>query len=285
VSFDLVLATVGRTDDVARFLRALEAQSHRHFRLLVVDQNADERLAPILAGFEKAFEILRLRSQPGLSRARNAAFAQVRADIVAFPDDDCWYPSDLLQRVADFFAAHPEWDGLGVRPVDELGRQAAGRADTEAGAMTVYNLWGRVGSYTLFLRRPVLDEVGPFDETLGVGSSTPWRAGEDLDYVARAVRAGLGIFYDPSLRVYHPRKREHSSRPDVRQGYEYGAGFGRALRKNRLPWWFATYCVVRSCGASLLNLLALRPARARFYFAVARGRVRGWTGARTEASA
>ncbi|MEX2556624.1 MAG: glycosyltransferase family A protein [Actinomycetota bacterium] len=281
--FDLVLATVGRTQDVVRFLRALEAQSYRDFRLLVVDQNSDERLAPVLVGFEKAFEIVRLRSQPGLSRARNAAFAHLAADIVAFPDDDCWYPRDLLQRVADFFAAHPKWDGLGVRPVDELGRQSAGRADTEAGAMTAYNLWGRVGSYTLFLRRPVLDEVGPFDETLGVGTSTPWRAGEDLDYVARAVNAGRRVFYDPSLHVHHPQKREHTSRPDVRQGYEYGAGFGRALRKNRLPWWFATYCVVRSCGASLLNLLAGRPARARFYLAVARGRVCGWLGVRTEA--
>jgi GT2 family glycosyltransferase len=283
--FDLILATVGRTEEVARFLQALDAQSYPRFRVIVANQNDDDRLAPILAGFEDAFAILRVRSEPGLSRSRNVALEHVEADVVGFPDDDCWYPLDLLQRVADFFATHPEWDGLGVRPVDELGRQAAGRADTEAGAMTVYNLWRRVGSYTLFLRRPVLDEVGPFDETLGVGTSTPWRAGEDLDYVARAVRAGLRIFYDPSLGVYHPRKREHSSRPDARQGYEYGAGFGRALRKNGLPWWFATYCVVRSCGASLLNLLALRPARARFYFAVARGRVRGWMGTRTEASA
>jgi GT2 family glycosyltransferase len=279
VSFDLVLATVGRTDHVARFLRALEAQAYRDVRLLVVDQNADERLAPILAGSAKAFEIVRLHSQPGLSRARNVALGHTRADIVAFPDDDCWYPPDLLERVADFFAEHPDWDGLGVRPVDELGQAAAGGAHAEAGAMTLYNLWGRVGSYTLFLRRPVLDDVGPFDETLGVGASTPWRAGEDLDYMARAVRAGRRVFYDPSLHVYHPQKRERSSRPDVRQGYEYGTGFGRALRKNRLPWWFATYCVVRSGGASLLSLLALRPALARFYLAVARGRVRGWTSA------
>jgi glycosyltransferase involved in cell wall biosynthesis len=245
--------------------------------LLVVDQNADERLAPILAGLDNAFEIVHLRSEAGLSRARNAALGQVRADVVAFPDDDCWYPPGLLERVAGFFGAQPEWDGLGVRAVDELGRAAAGGADRETGAMTLYNLWRRVGSYTLFLRRGVLDEVGPFDETLGVGASTPWRAGEDLDYVARAVRAGRRVFYDPSLHVHHPQKREHSSRPDAREGYEYGAGFGRALRKNRLPWWFATYCVARSAGASLLNLLALRPARARFYLAVARGRVRGWT--------
>jgi glycosyltransferase involved in cell wall biosynthesis len=279
VGFDLVLPTVGRAEDLTRFLRALETQSYRHFRLLVVDQNSDDRLVQVLAPFETAFEMVRLRSEPGLSRARNVALAHVTADVVAFPDDDCWYPANLLARVAGALDAHAEWDGLGVRPVDEHGRQAAGREDPRPGPMTLSNLWRRVGSYTLFLRRDAVEAIGEFDEELGVGAGTPWGGGEDLDYVARAVRAGRRIYYDPTLVVHHPRKREHVSDPDPQQGYAYGAGFGRALRKNGIPWWFAAYSVVRSSGASLLNLLAGRPARARFYLAVARGRLRGWTSA------
>lgn len=284
-TIDLVLATVGRTKEPAHFVRTLEAQTYRGFRLIVVDQNADDRLAPILAGVEGAFPILHLHAQLGLSRARNLALEHVEADVAAFPDDDCWYPPRLLERVASLFSAHPEWDGVSGRAIDETGRASAGRPDTTAGAMTVLNLWRRVASFTLFLRHSLIDAVGPFDEALGVGAGTPWGGGEDLDYVARSVRRGLYIHYDPTLSVHHPQKREHSSRPDARQGYEYGAGFGRAIRKNCLPWWFVGYCVVRSCGASLLNLLALRPERARFYLAVARGRVRGWTGARTDAEA
>ena len=42
-----------------------------------------------------------VESARGLSRARNAGLRMIAGDIVSFPDDDCWYPPDLLQRVAD----------------------------------------------------------------------------------------------------------------------------------------------------------------------------------------
>jgi glycosyltransferase involved in cell wall biosynthesis len=272
---DLVLATVGRTDEPARFLRALGAQTYREFRLIVVDQNGDDRLAPVLEPFHRAFPVVYLTAPPGLSRARNVALAHLEADLAAFPDDDCWYEPDLLLRVAGHLSAHPEWDGLCGRPVDETGKTAAGRPDGTPGAITAFNLWRRVASYTLFVRRRLIDAVGSFDETLGVGSGTPWGGGEDLDYVLRSIRAGFQLHYDPTLLVQHPRKRERVSHPDARQGYEYGAGFGRVVRKNGVPWWFAAYSCGRSFGAAGLSLLTGNPRLARFYLAVGRGRVRG----------
>jgi GT2 family glycosyltransferase len=118
--------------------------------------------------------------------------------------------------------------------------------------------------------------VGPFDETLGVGSGTVWGGGEDLDYVVRALRAGCSVHYAPALVVHHPGKREHHSDPDPRQGFEYGAGYGRALRKNELPWWFGVYSCARSFGGAALSLMRGNVGLARFYWGVGRGRVRGW---------
>jgi glycosyltransferase involved in cell wall biosynthesis len=274
---DLVLGTVGRTEEPTRFLHALRAQTYRDFRLIVVDQNGDDRLAPILSNFEGAFPILQVNAQPGLSRARNVALKHLEGDVVGFPDDDCWYPPDLLQSVATFLSTNAAWDGLGGRAADELGNPAAGQFDATPGAMTMFNLWRRVASYTLFLRRGVIDAVGPFDEALGVGSGTPWGGGEDLDYVMRSLHANCSVYYDPTVAIHHPQKREQSSHPDARQGYAYGAGFGRALRRNRLPWWFAVYYFGRAFGASALSLVAGHPLRARFFWAVGKGRVRGWT--------
>jgi GT2 family glycosyltransferase len=276
LTIDLVLATVSRTNEPARFLEALDAQSYRDFRLIVIDQNRDDRLAPMLARFESSFPILHLTAQTQLSKARNVGLEHVALDLVAFPDDDCWYPPDLMQRVETFFSSHPEWDGLAGRAVDETGKASAGRPDTVSGAMSLFILWRRVGTCTVFARRRLVDAVGGFDETLGPGSATLWQAGEDLDYVARAVRAGCSVYYDPALHVYHPRRREHTHDPDVRQGYAYGAGFGRALRKNKLPWWFAAYCSSRSFGASGISLLLGHQSQSRFYWAVGRGRLRGW---------
>lgn len=259
-----------------RFVQTLADQSYRNFRLIVVDQNGDDRFETLLASYD--FPILHLRSEPGLSRARNVALGHVDADVVGFPDDDCWYPPHLLEQVVDLLSTRSQCDGLGGRAVDEQGRRVAGRPDSGTGPMTMFNLWKRVGSYTVFLRRNVVTAVGPFDEALGVGSGTPWGGAEDLDYIARSLRLGFRICYEPGIAVHHPRRGEHSADPSARRGYEYGAGLGRVLRKNRLPWWFAIYYFGRSFGAAAVSLLTGSRSHAGFYWAVGRGRMRGWRG-------
>jgi len=102
-------------------------QTYANFELIVVDQNDDDRLVPILKDYKEKFSILHLRSKKGLSRARNVGLRYVSGDIVAFPDDDCWYPPDLLERVANFFEEHPGVDGLTGRSVDENGESSSGR--------------------------------------------------------------------------------------------------------------------------------------------------------------
>jgi glycosyltransferase involved in cell wall biosynthesis len=70
-SFDLVVATVDRVGELERLLASLEAQTYRAFRVLLVDQNGDDRIQPILG--ERDLEVVRLRADRGLSHARNAA--------------------------------------------------------------------------------------------------------------------------------------------------------------------------------------------------------------------
>ena len=46
--FALILATVGRTVELNRLFDTLAAQSYRDFEVIVVDQNRDDRLIPVL---------------------------------------------------------------------------------------------------------------------------------------------------------------------------------------------------------------------------------------------
>jgi len=278
---DLVLATVGRSEEPARLLRSLEAQTYRAFRLIVVDQNEDRRLDEVLERFAGTVPIIRLRSEPGNSRARNVGLTHVRAEVVAFPDDDCWYPPDLLHRAAECLSTQPALDGVSGRSVDEGGRPSGGRWSRRRGVVTRFNVWSRVSAYTVFLRRSAIEAAGVFDETLGLGPEATWPAAEDLDFVLRAVQSGSVILYDPDLCIHHPQRREGLQAPSPETGFRYGAGFGRVLRKNGLPEWFAAYTVVRSVGAAVLSILRREPGRARFYVAVARGRLSGWRSAST----
>jgi GT2 family glycosyltransferase len=273
-SFDLVLATVGRTDELSRFLASLEAQTYRRFRLLLVDQNEDERLARVLAEHAE-LDVARLRSERGLSRARNVALPELGADIVAFPDDDCIYPSDLLDRVVRQFG-DDRLDGLTGRSVDVSDRSSASW-ELDGAVLTDTNLWNRAISYTIFLGRAVVERVGEFDEQLGLGSGTAWSSGEEIDYLVRALRAGARIEYDPTLTVVHEERA--LSADDLRaRGFRDGASLGYVLRKHRYPRSEVARRLMRPVGGTLLSLARLDLPRARFHAATVRGRIAGLRG-------
>lgn len=275
-SFDLVVATVGRVDELERFLDSLEAQVHRAFRLVVVDQNTDDRLVPVLASRE--LEALHLRSAPGLSRARNAALEHLTNDVVAFPDDDCVYSPGLLERVGRRLAAEPSLDGLTGRAVDAEG-SSGGSWKPDAATLGDDNLWNRAISYTIFLRRELVGRVGRFDERLGLGSPEPWSSGEEIDYLIRALREGARIQYDPSVTVRHDR-----SEYDAAVAYRDGASVGYLLRKHRYPARGVARMGVRPLGGILLSLARRDRAQAGVHASTLRGRLRGYRGARRSKS-
>jgi glycosyltransferase involved in cell wall biosynthesis len=241
---------VDRVDELGRLLDSLEAQTHDAFRVLLVDQNDDDRVERVLTT-HSSLQIERLRSARGLSRARNVGLGHLAADVVAFPDDDCVYPPDLLQRVAQ------RLEGLdGV-----TGREPWWPAD--ASVLTRDNLWNRAISFTIFLRRSVVERVGPFDEALGLPSGS----GEETDYLIRALDAGARIEYDPTLVVEHPRKPVDISAVGARDG----ASLGYILRKHGYPRRTVTRMLARPAGGVLLD-----PRRAGFHLATLRGRLRGY---------
>jgi GT2 family glycosyltransferase len=277
-TFDLVLATVDRVEELGRLLDSLERQTHRSFRVLMVDQNDDERAASVVEA-HPALEIVRLQAQRGLSRARNTALPHVSADLVAFPDDDCAYPSDLLEHVAQRFASRPELGGLSGRAADPSGRSSFSWAPD--GALLVPdNLWNRVISFAVFLRREVVTDVGDFDEQLGLGAATPWSSGEEVDYLIRALRAGALIEYDPDVVVLHEEKTLGAARLRT-IGRRDGASIGYILRKHGYPASVLARMFARPLGGVLLSAARGDAARARFHAATLHGRVLGYrSGAR-----
>ncbi|MDQ7842944.1 MAG: glycosyltransferase [Armatimonadota bacterium] len=272
MKFSLILATVERTREVARFLASLEGQTYPHFEVVVVDQNDDDRVDRLIASHEMHYAIRRLRASRGLSRARNQGIAVATGDVLAFPDDDCWYPPELLVRVVGHLESGT-WQGVAGRAVDSVHRPSGGmRWDQTSGLLAPGNVWRRATSYTIFLQRVVVERVGGFDESLGIGSGTRWGSGEETDYLLRAMAAGFRIFYDPALYVYH----EQPVRNSAALGFSYGMGMGRVLRKHHYPPWFVFQQVSRAVIGAVAAAAAGRRDDARFRWAVARGRVLGW---------
>jgi glycosyltransferase involved in cell wall biosynthesis len=273
--FDLVVATVDRTEPLAALLGSLEAQTHTGFRVVVVDQNADDRVGALLG--DRGLETLHLRSARGLSRARNAALPRLTADVVAFPDDDCLYPPDLLERVAARLATDPPLDGLTGRAVAPDG-SVDQSWETDPARLDRTNLWNRVISFTIFLRRGVVERVGAFDERLGLGSGSVWSSGEEVEYVLRGIRAGARIDYDPAIAVTHPR-RAYSDAELRAVGLRDGASIGWILRRHGYGPRTTGRMLLRPLGGAAASLLRGDVRRASFHAATLRGRVRGYLGA------
>ncbi len=273
--FSLVLATLGRTVELARFLHSLGHQDWTDLQLIVVDQNPDERLVPILQPYAGRFDIDHLRSQPGLSRARNVGLRRVSGDIVAFPDDDCWYPPGVLRYVHDRLNAQADVDGLTGRSIDEQGKESAFRFAAGGGWVDRISVWTAAISYTIFLRRAVIERVGAFDEELGVGSGTAFGSGEETDYMVRAIGAGARILYQPALTVHHPHPESIIDDRVIRKAYSYGCGMGRVLRKHDYPFWFKARAVVRPLGGGLLSLARMNLPKAMLHWQRSAGRMSG----------
>ena len=255
LSFDLVVATVGRTDELQRLIDSLDRQTHRDFRVLLVDQNDDDRLAAI-GGAERIF------AEPGLSHARNAALERINADLVAFPDDDCRYPDDLLERVARRFESDASLDGL-------TGRDDRGTWPGDRTVLTRDNVWNRAISFTIFLRSDVVRRVGVFDERLGL----PHSSGEEIDYLIRAVDCGARIEYDPAIVVHHDAP---TRRPLADVGARDGESVGYLLRKHAYSRRMLGRMLARPVAGAVLALLRRDRERATFHLETLRGRARGF---------
>jgi GT2 family glycosyltransferase len=276
VTLSLVLCTLGRTDCLWRLLQSLQMQTRTDFELVVVDQNPPGYLDIFLEAARQSLQVLHLRSVPGLSRARNVGLASARGGLLAFPDDDCWYPPDTVARVVASFAARPQAGVLTCRTVDALGQDSNGRFLQASADITRRNVWLAGNSNGLFVRAAVVQRLRGFNEALGVGSGTPFGAGEESDFLLRALAAGVAVHYLHDLHVHHDQVDTVLDAQALRRARLYARGFGRTLRLNDYPAGFALLRAVRSAAAAGLALLRLDPQRARFKFIWAAGIVRGY---------
>lgn len=273
--FSLIVATLGRMQEIQCLLASLDAQSHRDFELIVVDQNPDDRLVHILNPYQTQFPIVHLSSKRGLSRARNVGLKHATGEVVGFPDDDCWYSDDLLEKTTRLLSEQPEAGGVSGRVTDEGGTFDA-RFDQVSGLLEISNVWRRTSSASLFVRRRLFEDISGFDEELGVGSGTIWGGAEDIEYALRAVRFGFEIYYDPSLVVFHPHALASGYREMSGRAYSYGAGIGRVWRKHDYPLRLVSYSMLRPAGGAVLALLSGQPDKASYHWSAFRGRLRGW---------
>jgi glycosyltransferase involved in cell wall biosynthesis len=161
-----------------------------------------------------------------LSNARNVGLEQASGEIIAFPDDDCWYPDGLLPGVASWFATHSGYDILAVGAQDEKGIPSGNRWPQDQCDIRPYNSLRTTFSNSLFLKRASLPRRVVFDEKM--------LSSEETDYILHLLRLGLRGRFDRSLHICHSRRDMLSGTISLERAKRYGQGMGQLARRHSL---------------------------------------------------
>jgi len=232
LKFSLVIATLGRTTELDFLLSSLASQCYPDLQCIVVDQNLDSRVEQIVDRWSSALNIVRVTSTPGLSHARNVGLSYVTGDLIAFPDDDCWYSESLLANVSAWFENNSKYSVLTVGARDHDGVSSGNRWFQNRCEIGPSNAFRTTFSSTIFLRRDQITRSVQFDESLGVGSGTRYACGEETDYVLNILRAGARGRFDRTWYIGHPKRDMLSGSIDGARATGYGRGMGNVLRRH-----------------------------------------------------
>lgn len=226
-TFSLILATIGRKNEVQEFLDSIEKSNYplQKIEIIILDQNKDDFLQEIIREYTEKIKIIYIKSkEKGLSKNRNIGLKHVSNEIIGFPDDDCKYFSDTLFNVSSSFSIDSNLDGVIGRIIDEEGNDCIRKWSKKKTTVTKNNFYTKASSVTIFEKnRNVLE----FDEELGAGSK--YGSSEDVDFLYRTLKLGKKIDYNPEIIIYHPKPNNTFSKE---KAYSYGIGHGVFIKKN-----------------------------------------------------
>jgi glycosyltransferase involved in cell wall biosynthesis len=253
--FSLVIPTLGRTTEVTEVFASIVNQNRKDIEMIVVDQNDDDRLVPLIEALPPDIAIRHIRlKEKSLSMARNAGLAVASGEIIAFPDDDCWYPSDLLNRVDNWFRANSQYAVLAVGALDNEGLSSGNRWLQDACDISPLNAMRTTFASSLFISTLQATRTLRFDPKLP--------AGEETDFILRLLATGLRGRFDRALHIHHPRRDMLSGTVSRERARKYGAGMGMVVRRHSL--------VLVWCGLLIYDLARALLVSARGQFVDAR---------------
>lgn len=269
----MVLATLGRKDELVLFLECLSNQGTKDFEIIIVDQNEDGYIDDIIVRFNKMYDIRHIKiTKKGLSVARNIGLKYVKGDIVCFPDDDCYYGENSLLKVINYFAANDLVDCLIIKALDFERNLLTKEKYTSS--INEQSLWNIGISIALFFKTDVINKVGMFDESLGVGSGTIYCSGEETDFLYRTKKVGY-IAYCNDIEVFHPQKEDIINNAIIKRAYYYGCGCGRVLNKNKASISMKYSCLLRPFLGTIVALFQFNVLLAKKRWMTFLGRCRG----------
>ncbi|HVO94603.1 MAG TPA: glycosyltransferase family 2 protein [Terriglobales bacterium] len=264
MEISIIIATSGRVEKIRRLLESLSRVNGRDridHEIVLANNAADEHKAAGVEALVREFDgrggvrCWQVREAvPGKCRAQNKTIADVKADLVAFLDDDVEVLPEWLQAIHSFFVDFP-YDlmqgAILMRPEDQQNEELQA-ALYRFRTMDFVNYKKPRGSDILTLtggnmtvRRKVFADVGMFDDRLGPGGLG---ISEDVEFARRVVKAGKRIGWEPAAAVYNELDPSRLCEEEFRRRHE-AQGRSRLAYKNS-----SVFTIVPNLMRSLVTL-------------------------------
>jgi glycosyltransferase involved in cell wall biosynthesis len=252
----LALASVGRTEQVERLFDSLLAQTSTAFEVILADQNGDDRLVPAVkraVGLGMSVVHLRLE-KPDQYAARSIGIEKAQGLYIAFPDDDCWYEPEVIERAISIFETKNA-DGL-VAYWRESREALEYEADSDGKELEWVDVCGfRSGGasmITQFYKTAVVRAIGGFDKRMGLGC---WfGGGEDTDMFFTIVRKGFRVVMASEVVVRHHFSLTPAHNINLTNLRLRSRGTGALYAKHNVPFWVIFRGVVSPLVRPILTL-------------------------------
>ncbi|WNQ10422.1 glycosyltransferase family A protein [Paenibacillus aurantius] len=277
----LVIPTLGRRAELKMLLESIELSVYQDFEVIIVDQNKDNLIDELCYDFSPSFPLYHHKVDfIGAAKARNFGAFYARGEILNFPDDDCEISPSLLGDAIELFNSDSELGVLYGKTLDKVTkRDSVLNFADKTQEVTNVNMYHTTIECTMFIRKNIFEQVGCYDEKLGVG--TFYGAEENADLVLRLLYLNNKILYNPKLIFYHPQTVGGYTEKENNRAYTYGKGFGRLtnkhviMYKNRTFFLRFLYALIRSTTAIVINIMLFKFKKAKFYYFSSKGRIHG----------
>ena len=170
--------------------------------IVVVDNDSTDETPAVVSEYAADSELVTLARETEIQSsyaARNTGIEQAEGDVLVFLDADVTVTEGWLETALDRLDT---LDAHYLAPDVELGPPEPPTLAARYNHTTGFPIQDFIEQHNyaptacLFVRRELIDEVGPFDERLVSGG--------DLEFGNRVYEAGYDLHYAPEITVSHP---------------------------------------------------------------------------------
>ncbi len=266
--FSLIVATLNRPIELERLLQSLICQTFKNFEVVIVDQSEDEATFNLINDYSSHLQIIYLHSAiKGLSFARNLGLLRSTGEIIAYPDDDCYYSNQVLEMVDLRFRENKKIQVVSTNSQSSFDDNSKyHNSPKESCELSVWNIFNTIISFTIFIKNEN-KYVLKFDERFGVGAK--FGSGEETDLILRLIGQGAKGYYYPEIVVYHPVNKINS----LERGYKYALGFGALHRKHFNFWAIKVHFIIYTFS-SIIKVIIMKDLNINF--CLLKGKIKGF---------